>query len=236
MLMQLCALQVAVAQDTISVNGNSEESDTIIIRTQPRIRGRNAATVIDITNDSVQTPINSIVKRKGDPMKASMMSAVFPGGGQIYNRKYWKLPVVYGGFGALFYMYKINSDNYQMYYKGYVDLTDNIPETNSYLKFITMGDPFEYDRALNPNYNKSLAKTYEESILRLVDYHKRYRDLSIILAGAWYFLQILDANVDASLLDYDVSDNLELALSPKMFNIPGAQPFAGLNLRFTITF
>jgi hypothetical protein len=156
-------------------------------------------------------------------MKASMLSAVFPGGGQIYNRKYWKLPIVYGGFGALFYMYKTNSDNYQMYYKGYLDLTDKTRGGSSYLKFIT-------------DYNPANDSWYGEQMLRLIDYHKRYRDLSYILTGVWYLAQILDANVDASLLNYDVSENLDLTLAPKMFNTPGMQPFAGLGLRFTLTF
>jgi len=226
--MQLYALQIVVAQDTISVSSNSENPDTIIIQTQPRIRGRN---VVDITNDSIPIQINSIVKRKGDPMKASMISAVFPGGGQIYNRKYWKLPIVYGGFGALFYMFKTNSDNYQMYYKGYVDFTDNIPETRSYEKFMPVGPDF--DPAL---ITPARARSLEDQMIRFIDYHKRYRDLSIILAGVWYFAQILDANVDASLMDYDVSDNLELSFVPKMFNIPGMQPIAGMSLRFTINF
>ena len=221
--MQLCALQIVTAQDTISVNNNTETQDTIIIETQPRVRGRNTATAIDTTNNFSLIQVNSVVKRQGDPMKASMMSAVFPGGGQILNRKYWKLPIVYGGFGALFYMYKINSDNYQMYYKGYLDITDDTRDSKSYLNFII-------------NYSPDNDEWYKGQMLRLIDYHKRYRDLSIILVGVWYFAQILDANVDASLLNYDVSDNLELTLAPKMFNMPGALPFAGLGLRFTLTF
>jgi len=205
----LCVSQITVAQDTISVYSDAENPEAVIISSQ-------------------QIQVNSIVKRKGDPMKATMMSAVFPGGGQIYNRKYWKLPIVYAGFGGLFYMFKMNSDNYQMYYKGYLDFTDGIPETNSYEKFLPGYDPATIDAGT--------ARRFEDEMLRRIDYHKRYRDLSIILTGVWYLAQILDANVDASLLDYDVSDNLELSLSPKMFNMPGTQPFTGLNLRFTLNF
>ena len=222
--MQMSALQFVVAQDTIPIVNNIEESDTVVIGTQPQLRRQNTATVIDVTDNS-PTQINSIVRLKGDPMKASMMSAVFPGGGQILNRKYWywKLPAVYAGFGAVFYMYKINSDNYQMYYKGYLDITDDTRGSKSYLNFIT-------------DYNPANDGWYKEQILRRIDYHKRNRDLSMILAGVWYFAQILWANVDASLLDYDVSDNLELSLSPKMLNMQGALPFAGVNLSFKINF
>ena len=229
--MQLIALQAVIAQDTLLVVDNTEK-DTVIIKTQPRLRRQNMSPV-DITANTAQAQINSVVKRKGDPMKATMLSAVFPGGGQILNRKYWKLPIVYAGFGALFYAIKFNSDNYQMYYKGYIDFTDDIKETNSYLNFIPY-DPSTYDPMVSDN--PSLAKSVEDQMLRFIDYHKKNRDLSMILTGVWYFLQILDANVDASLLDYDVSDNLELSLFPKMFNMPGKQSFTGINLRFTIAF
>jgi len=223
--MQLCALQITVAQDTTLVN--TEQRDTVIIRTQPQIRY--------IDNNPVQA--NSIVIRKGDPMKATMLSTVFPGGGQIYNRKYWKLPVVYAGFGTLFYFIKSNSDKHQMYYKGYMDFIDDIPETNSYIKLFPKINPEDYDPVLYPNTEKKYrANDIENWLLRGVDYYKRNRDLSMILTGVWYILQILDANVDASLMNYNVSDNLELTLAPKMFNTPGMYSFTGFNIGFKITF
>jgi hypothetical protein len=187
-------------------------------------------------SDTLFVPPNLKPKRKSDPMKATMMSVVFPGGGQIYNKKYWKLPIVYVGFGALFYAIQSNSKNYQMYYKGYMDFTDDIKETNSYLDFVP-GDPAAYDPVLYPEtYDPANAQLIEEKMLRLIDYHKRYRDLSIILTGVWYLAQILDANVDASLMEYDVSDNLDITFSPTMINIPGRQPGTGLNLQLTLAF
>ena len=232
----LGVLQDIVAQDTISVGANQERADTIIIKSQPRAV-RRTTTVVDATsNEPVQVDVSSVVKRQGDPMRATMYSAVFPGGGQILNRKYWKLPIVYAGFGAVAYMFKFNSDNYKKFYRGYVDFTDDIRETNSYQDFI-LGDPVDYDPVLHPDtYKASTAKEYEERMLRLLDYHKRNRDLSIILAGVWYLVQILDANVDASLMGYDVSDNLDLTVVPTMLNIPGFAPTAGINLSFTMSF
>jgi len=220
-MMQLCALQIAVAQDTISVSE------------------RNTATNINVTNNFSPVQTTIIVNRKNDPMKATMLSVVLPGAGQIYNKKYWKLPIVYAGFGALIYAIKFNSDQHQLYYKGYMDFTDDIKETNSYinLPFLASINPELYDHWLqHPSYNAGTANRIELALLRMVDYHKRYRDLSMILTGAWYLIQILDANVDAHLMNYNVSDNLELTLSPKMFNMPGMQTFAGLNMRFTFTF
>jgi hypothetical protein len=251
--MQLCALQMVVAQqdttfvdnffenqDTILISSDIKIPDTIVVEPQPpQARGRNATNVIVVTDDFMPMQTTSIVNRRGDPMKATMLAVVLPGAGQIYNKKYWKLPVVYAGFGALIYAIKFNSDQHQLYYKGYMDFTDDIKETNSYLnlKFLSFLNPELYDHWLqHPSYEASLADKVEAALLRMVDYHKRYRDLSMILTGAWYLIQILDANVDASLMNYNVSDNLELALSPKMFNMPGMQSFTGLNLRFTYTF
>ena len=191
-----------------------------------------------VAQDTTFVPVqaSSIVIRKGDPMKATMLSTVFPGGGQIYNRKYWKLPVLYAGFGALVYSIKFNSDKHQMYYKGYMDFIDDIPATNSYLNLISL-DPKEYDPVLYPDtYNSTYANKVEDILLWYVDYHKRNRDLSMILTGVWYLIQILDANVDASLMNYNVSDNLELTLAPKMFNMPGMNSFTGFNIGFKITF
>jgi len=222
-----CFLQNIAAQDTLSVDKPVK---------QERKAKKEKTTVLDITNDTIQVAAKSVEKRKGDTMKASMLSAVFPGGGQIFNRKYWKVPIVYAGFGALIYSFSSNSNNYQMYYKGYMDFTDDIPETASYTEFVP-GDPEVYDPVRHPEtYDPATAQLVEEKMLRLVDYHKRYRDLSIILTGVWYMAQILDANVDASLMEYDVSDNLELTFYPSMITLPGRSPGAGFNLHLTMAF
>ena len=222
-----CSINGIAAQDTWAVSQDQK---------QDRKARKEKTTIIDVTNDTLPVVVKSARKRTGDTMKASMMSVVFPGGGQIYNRKYWKLPIVYAGFGALIYSFSSNSNNYQMYYRGFMDFTDDIKETDSYLKFVP-GDPATYDPVLYPeSYNPANAKLVEEKMLRLVDYHKRYRDLSIILTGVWYMAQILDANVDASLMNYDVSDNLELSFYPSMINIPGHAPGTGINLHLTMAF
>ena len=80
-----------------------------------------------------------------------MLAVAFPGLGQIYNRKYWKIPVVYAGFGALFYTASFNSKNYKLYMKAYQDFTDDIPETQSYMSLIIPADPKTYDPVLYPD-------------------------------------------------------------------------------------
>ena len=84
---------------------------------------------------SVTKPVKH--KFHAEPLKATMMAVVIPGLGQIYNRKYWKIPLVYAGFGGLIYSVGINSSNYNTYMKAYQDFTDDIPETESYLDIIT---------------------------------------------------------------------------------------------------
>jgi hypothetical protein len=171
-----------------------------------------------------------------EPMRATMLGVAFPGLGQIYNRKYWKIPLVYGGFGALIYSVRFNSLNYGNYMKYYLDFTDTNPNTKSYQDVIT-ADPKTYDPVLFPaTYNPTIASSYKDRLLRMVDYYKRYRDLSYIGIAGWYLLSILDANVDASLFNYDVSNNLEIAVVPSLITLPGGFTGAGLNMSLKVTF
>jgi hypothetical protein len=178
------------------------------------------------------------VKHRFHPetMKATMMSVAFPGLGQIYNRKYWKIPLVYAGFGGLAYYLSYNSSNYDLYMKAYQDFTDKKPETQSYIKLIA-ADPSTYDPVLfHDLYVPSQAKYFQDGMLRTVDYYKRYRDLSYIGLGVWYMMSILDANVDASLFDYDISDNLDIAVFPALVPLPGGFTGAGLNVGIKVIF
>ena len=183
---------------------------------------------------SVSKPVKP--KFKADPLKATMMSVVFPGLGQIYNRKFWKIPLVYAGFGGLIYSAGINSRNFNIYMKAYQDFTDAIPETDSYLTLIR-ADPSTYDPVLYPKtYNPSSASYYKDGMLAMIDYYKRYRDLSYIGIAGWYLVSIIDANVDASLLNYDITNNLDVAVFPMQFMLPGGFTGAGLSVSIKVTF
>jgi len=185
-------------------------------------------------------PISKPLKHKFKPesMKATMMAVSFPGLGQIYNRKYWKIPVVYIGFGALIYGAGFYSKNYITYVKAYQDFTDNIPQTNSYLKVISPSvDQSTYDPVVYPKtYSPTLYSYYKDGMLRLVDYYKRNRDLMYIGIGAWYLVSILDANVDASLFNYDVSNNLNITFVPMQMTLPGGFLGAGFGVDLKVTF
>ncbi|MEN6355136.1 MAG: DUF5683 domain-containing protein [Bacteroidales bacterium] len=217
-----CILQNNYAQDPLSVTRN----DTLSVTRQD--------TLSVIKQDTLSVAKSGRRKFVSETMKATMMAVVFPGLGQIYNRKYWKIPLVYAGFGALVYSVGFNTSHYDTYMKAYQDFTDNIKETDSYANLIH-ADRSTYDPWYS-GYSASLASTYKENMLRMVDYHKKYRDLSYIGIAGWYLLSILDANVDASLFNYDVSDNLDIAIIPVELALPGGVMYAGFNVSMKITF
>ncbi len=167
-----------------------------------------------------------------------MLAVTFPGLGQIYNRKYWKIPIVYAGFGTLIYTASYNGKGYNLYMKAYQDFTDNILATDSYLKVISpLADRSTYDPLYNPTgYDPSTYAYYKNAMLQMIDYYKRYRDLSYIGIAGWYLLTILDANVDASLFNYDISNNLNLTFVPMQMMLPGGYMGAGLSLDLKINF
>ena len=171
------------------------------------------------------------------PQKAAMLSAVFPGMGQIYNKKYWKLPIVYAGFAALGYSVNYYGTRYNKFMKAAQDFTDKIPETDSYLTLKPYGwAPETYDPVLHPGtYRETYRAQVREMLLSGVDYYRKNRDLSFIGIGAWYLLSILDANVDASLFDYDIDKNLNLTITPLPINT-GTYTATGVNFNLTVNF
>jgi hypothetical protein len=188
--------------------------------------------------DTITVPKPSKPRFKADPLKATMMAVAFPGFGQIYNRKYWKIPLVYAGFGSLFYSVAFNSSKYNQYMKAYQDFTDLVPQTDSYLTLIPLtADPVTYDPVLYPKtYVPANASYWKDRLLQGLDYYKRYRDLSYIGIAGWYLVSILDANVDASLFNYDIDKNLDVAVFPVQVPLPGGYLGAGVNVSLIITF
>jgi hypothetical protein len=183
--------------------------------------------------DTLPTAKKYTGRVKLDPMKATMLAATFPGAGQIYTRKYWKIPLVYAGFAGLGYAVAYNTKWYNTYTKAYQDFIDKVPETDSYAVLIRGTPPEQYDPVLHPDtYNPSTAAWIQDQLLAQVDYFRKYRDLSYIGIAAWYLISILDANVDASLSDYNINENLNIALSP--ITIP-YHNFTGFGVGLTMT-
>jgi hypothetical protein len=186
-----------------------------------------------MVRDTLPVAIKYTKKLRLDPMKATMLAATFPGAGQMYNRKYWKLPLVYAGFAGLGYAVVYNTKWYNTYIKAYQDFIDAVPETDSYADLIKSPPREQYDPSLGSDeFNKSTAAWIQDQLLAKVDYFRKYRDLSYIGIAAWYLITILDANVDASLSTYDVNENLNLAISP--LSLP-YHNFTGVGVGLTIT-
>ena len=148
---------------------------------------------------------------KPDPTKAVLLSLV-PGLGQIYNRKYWKLPIVYGGFMGCIYAITWNNRNYRDYSTAYNDImNENVNDPSSWHSswqdlVPSGGDPADY---INNENFKTLIKNRK-------DYYRRFRDLSIIITVGVYALCMIDAYVDAQLFDFDISPDLSLHWSPEV--------------------
>lgn len=147
-------------------------------------------------------------KWRPNPKKALWLAIALPGAGQIYNRKYWKLPIFYGGIAGCVYAITWNNQQYRDYQRGYLDLMDDDPNTQSYNSFLHLGTKITEE-------NKSY---YQNVFKKRKDKFRRWRDLSIFAAVAVYALSVIDAYVDASLSDFDISDNLSLHIAPAILN------------------
>ena len=139
-----------------------------------------------------------------DAQKSVWLAAVVPGLGQIYNRQYWKVPIIYGGALGLAYGITWNDRMYVDYRKGYVDLMDKDPNTNY----------FEYLLPEGVTLTNSNKDYYTRVIKTKLDNYRRYRDLCIIASAVFYLLTIIDAYVDAQMFDYDISSDLSLEVVP----------------------
>lgn len=179
-----------------------------------------------VLSDSVEildwSELNSSEKSKGlakgkinedtykpDPVNTIWLGAVIPGYGQIVNRKYWKLPIVYGGFIGCTYAIGWNSSRFVSYKNAYLDIRDNDDQTNSFLEIIPDGYTIE-------SYGGKDAFT--DLLKTGMDKARYNRDLSIIVSIAYYGLTLIDAYVDAHLYDFDISPDLSMKFRPAILN------------------
>lgn len=157
---------------------------------------KDSIAVADIESEAVEWEPN--------PRAAVFLSLVFPGGGQIYNRKYWKLPIVYGGFVGCVYALTWNQGTYTDYMNAYVDIMDDDPNTKSYEDF------------LPPHYeiDDDMEDWLKEVFRNRKNKYRRYRDLSIFAFAGMYALAAIDAYVDAELSHFDITPDLSLHIQP----------------------
>jgi len=171
----------------------------------------------------------STEKFKPNSTKATIYAAIFPGLGQIYNKKYWKLPLVYGGFIGCAYAITWNGNQYNGYKKAYLDFIDGDENTNSW-------DDYRYGSYRRQDYNtwsNEMKNSFRDALKRTRDFHRRNRDLSYIVTVGVYAAWIIDAYVDAQLFDFDISPDLSMHVEPVLFDRTTAQARSfGMQLSF----
>ena len=162
-------------------------------------------------------------KKLSRPAKAAIMSACLPGLGQIYNRKWWKVPIVYAGLGGIGYFSYRNFSEYRSYLHAYEYKTGDLPEG------VTLTD---YETQLANKYAEGQLQTYKES-------YRRNFELFTILTVVWYGLNIIDAVVDGHLYTYDLSDDLSINVDPYLRPVETPVPmpqYAQVGLSFKLNF
>lgn len=161
-----------------------------------------------VIKDTVATKYKEI--NPLSPARAAFYSAVLPGLGQAYNKKYWKIPIVYAGLGLGLYYYGWNNKKYHEYrdeYKGRLDGT------------------------IKPNESPIYGRLDNDGLIRGQKFHQRNRDLSALITAGIYILNIIDANVDAHLLQFNVNENL--SIRPELYqNETDFQFKTGLKLTY----
>lgn len=174
--------------------------------------------------DTVKMPANLKIRTfSPNPNRAVWLSALFPGLGQVYNRRYWKLPIVVGGFMGIAYALEWNNRMLSDYTLAYGDIMDNDPSTKRYLDFFPS---YIKEEDLDPKWLESILKSRK-------DFYRRNRDLSIICLAGMYLLCMLDAYVDASLSHFDITPDLSMDIAPTILEMHrNGKPSFGIQWAF----
>lgn len=182
-----------------------ETADSLEKVNQKNLKKIEAATNPVVKADTLPPPALPQKMFVPNPTKATWLALVFPGGGQIYNRKYWKLPIIYGGFAGCAYALSWNGKMYKDYSQAYMDIMDNNPNTNS------------FEDLLPPNSNYD-TEQLKEVLRKRKDTYRRYRDLSIFAFIGVYLISVIDAYVDAELSNFDITPDLSMKVEPTIIN------------------
>ncbi len=172
---------------------------------------------------TLKNDTSGVVSFKPDPVRVVWMGAIIPGFGQIMNRRYWKVPIVYAGFAVSAYAISYNATRYEKYRLAYRDISDVNDQTDSYLDLLPSGYTIE-------NYPGGISGL-ETNLKSYYEQYRRRRDLSIIFSIGYYALTLVEAYVDAQLFDFDISPDLTMQIRPALFqNMYGKTNTAGLQL------
>lgn len=157
---------------------------------------------------------DSIREKEHSAKKATLMSTCLPGLGQIYNRKYWKVPIIYAGFGVLGYLIAFNTSYYLDFKCAYVESVNG---------------------NTNGNYADLVNRYTQSELISSREYYRRNLEISILVTALWYILNILDATVDAHLYSFNISKNLTMKLEP-VITPPVANTLTGGGIRLSLRF
>ena len=197
------ALQRVSAADSLAL------ADSIAAENKKRLLEMTSSTTPQVSptpTDSINGALNKKVFIP-NPTKATWLALVIPGGGQIYNRKYWKLPIIYGGFAGCAYALTWNNKMYKDYMQAYKDAALGNWKANS------------IHDLLPPGYLDRTPKTQiTETLRKRKDTYRRYRDLSIFAFIGVYLISVIDAYVDAELSNFDITPDLSMRVEPAVIN------------------
>lgn len=188
---------------------------------------------VDVAHDAFTDTARSIVVEtiefNPNSTKAILYSSIIPGLGQIYNRKYWKLPLVYGSFIGCYYAINWNNSQYVGYKRAFMDFNDSDEGTTSWMDYVPSSYPKDFG-----DWTADQKSRFGSRLQSSKDYYRYYRDMSWIITIGVYAVWIVDAYVDAQLFDFDVSPDLSIRAAPVFFDkTPVNSRSFGLQLCFT---
>ena len=210
---------------------HAQEPEQVHTDSVSKLSPADSARIVEVSDSILTATIDASLKRERfvpDPIRAMWLGLVFPGGGQIYNHKYWKLPIIYGGFLGCVYALTWNSQMLHDYSQAYLDIMDTDPNTKSYEKMLPLG----YDISGREERFKNIFKNKK-------NFFRRNRDLSLFAFAGVYLLAVIDAYVDAELSTFDISTDLSLHVEPTFIQTSPAKTFGRESVpgvKFTLSY
>ena len=210
----LCAVGLQAATPMIGLDDNASDNASENVAIDTLIADTLDKGLLTVATEHVIMAKRTKVQRdwstwRPDPQRALWMALIIPGGGQIYNRKYWKSPIIYGGFMGCLYAMNWNNMMYRDYSQAYLDIMDSDPNTCSYNKFLHLGKQI----------TSANEERYKQIFKKRKDKYRRWRDMSFFCMIGVYALSVIDAYVDAELSEFDISKDLSLKVEPAVMSI-----------------
>ncbi|MDY4043281.1 MAG: DUF5683 domain-containing protein [Marinifilaceae bacterium] len=197
----------------------------------------------DLALDTLTRAQKRLMKRRMEtkphsPHKATILAIVLPGAGQVYNRQWWKLPILYGGVGAAIYGLSWNTKYYNKYRDAFVDYTaylNQIAEDKENDRETPYPTDNKWDQLMAPGktaegYSESMQKRFQEVLKTKKENYKRNRDLMYIVCAGIYAVQIIDAVVFAHFYDFEINEDLSMKIAPSTGFSPACGGTVGLTL------